>query len=489
MSSGLSVLIVDDSSLSREALRHVVELERGLRVVGEASSGEEAVSLARRLKPALVTMDLNMPGMGGLKAIEVLMAERPTAVVVISERTSTKAFDVNYEALSRGALELVPKSAVFGPTADHAQQFAGRLLALAQEGARRRPSASQVPPTIAPSVEPLRILGIGASTGGPKAVAKLLSELPRPFPLPIALVQHMAEDFFDSYLRFLGDASGLPVRAAVNGQRLEQGTVTAAPPRQELMVRDDFLARLLPAPAGALISPSVDSLFYSLASHFGPRACGVLLTGMGDDGAQGLLRMRRLGSRTLVQDQATSAVFGMPKAAIEVGAAEVVLPLDSMPHALRSLLQTPAPRSKPVPLAVAPPGPTPRAYAKPQVVLVDEDPATASLTKSTLESEGYEVRVIDNPMVLVRTLRKAPADVVLLDPSLTAMSGEKVLEALRKHAQLDVPVFLLGLGDIEALRAKARLWGCEGALRKGALELVKEINGFIRLMRNRQLKS
>jgi two-component system chemotaxis response regulator CheB len=321
------VLVVDDSTLSREALRQALEVDPQLRVVAEAATGELALSLVHGVRPDLVTMDLNMPGMGGLKAIEAIMRERPTPIVVISERSAVPGIDLNYEALSRGALELVPKSAVFGVNPDHVRQFAERLRLLAAsrmiEDARRGAT-----PPIPLSKEAPALIGIGASTGGPRALAKLLGELPSGFPLPIAVVQHMAEDFFDSFVRFLSDASRKPVELAQSGTVMKPGQVYVAPPRQELFVRPGLVMKLGPSPRDALIAPSVDSLFFSMATALQGRGVGLLLTGMGDDGAQGLLRMRRMGARTVAQDRASSAVFGMPRAAQELGAAELVLALE-----------------------------------------------------------------------------------------------------------------------------------------------------------------
>lgn len=480
------VLVVDDSELSRDALRGVIQLEPQLKVVAEARTGEEAVDWVRRLKPHLVTMDLNMPGMGGLKAIEAIMRERPTPIVVISERTSTAGFDVNYEAISRGALELVPKSQVFGTGPDGAAEFAQRLMALAAAGLEAdERHAAPVPAALPPLTEPLALVGIGASTGGPKAVAKLLGELPHPFPLPIALVQHMAEDFFDSYVRYLRDASGHAVEEARNGVRLEAGRVYVAPSRQEMFVREDLTVRLAAPPANALISPSVDSLFFSMASAVKARGLGVILTGMGDDGAQGLLRMRRTGARTVAQDRASSAVFGMPKAAIEVGAVELTLGLERIAAVVTHYARG-GPGKAPAPSLAAirevkddRPIREERKDERKRILVVDEHGAADQVTRKTLESAGYEVELVDNPMLVAKALRKRPADLVLLDPELTAMSGAALIETLRKHTQLNVPVFLLSSLDAAALRAKVKQCAAQGAVRRGATELLREVNAFL----------
>lgn len=509
------VLIVDDSTLSREVLRRTLELDSRLQVCGEATSGEEAVKQIRTLKPDLITMDLNMPGMGGLKAIEVLMKERPTPIVVISERSSTSGVDLNYEALSRGALELVPKSAVFGAGDDELRRFVERLRLLAEAGVeepeKQQPAPSAPAPTIPVSTEKPILLGIGASTGGPRALAKLLSSLPRDFPLPIAVVQHMAEDFFDSFVHFLKDASGHPVEQANAMTRLEVGRVYVAPPRQELFVRENLTVKLLPPPPNSLISPSVDSLFFSMATALKGRGLGVLLTGMGDDGAQGLLRMRRMGSRTVVQDKTSCAVFGMPKAAIELGAAEHVLDLSAMgafivqaakggsfPATPMASSPSPPPQGahiqtgytpalgntvKPPAASPARPssisGPIPVERLK-KCVLVVDDQGHLDSARATLERAGYEVITLDNPLVLARTLRKNYVDVVLLEPELKTMKGALVAQTMRQHGAT-MPILLWSSLEETTLLTRVRECQAAGYVRKGNPgELVRSVNKAVK---------
>lgn len=470
----LRVLIVDDSALSRQALGQVLALDPGLQVAGEAKTGEEAIALVRAMRPDLVTMDLNMPGMGGLKAIEAIMHERRLPIVVISERSSTAGVDLNYEALSRGALELVPKSAVFGAEPDDARRFAERMRLLAESHAARdsRPPVAAKPPESAPAHEPPAVLGLGASTGGPKSLAKVLGELPKDYPLPIAVVQHMAEDFFDSFVRFLGDASGRRVIEAEAGLLMEPGVVYVAPPRQELFVQSSLLIRLTPAPPSARITPSVDSLFFSLASSFKGRGLGVLLTGMGDDGAEGLLRMRRVGARTVVQDRASCAVFGMPKAAIEVGAAEVVLSLDEIPKYLAEVTRPGrAPARGPLP-SLAP--------ERRRVLVVDDDGVALEATRKALETAGFEVHAVDNPLMVAGVLRRTPMDLVVLEPELKTMKGALVLSTLRTHGLGTVPVFLYSKLAHGELRAQAAEVHAAGAVRKGeTATLLREVTSYL----------
>lgn len=464
------ILIVDDSRLSREALRRALELDGQLQVVGEACTGEEALTLAVTLKPDLITMDLNMPGMGGLKAIEALMRERRTPLVVISERSSTSGVDLNYEAISRGALELVPKSAVFGAGPNDAKRFAERLRRLAEAGhdRDRGPSIPVPPPPPMPQGqvhEAPVLLGIGASTGGPRAVAKLLADLPKDFTLPIALVQHMAEDFYDSFVRFLADMSGRSVLEATQGMKFEPGQVLVAPPRHELFVSESLNVRLVSSPRDALISPSVDSLFFSMAKTLKARSIGLLMTGMGEDGAQGLLRMRRVGAHTVVQSRETCAVFGMPRAAIELGAAEIALPLEGLAPWLSALT-----RGGPRPKVIEP--------RKNRVLIVDEDAETLKATRAALEKGGLEIHTLNNPLLVAQTIRKLDIDLVLLETELSTMRGAVVLQSLRNHGLARVPVILHSRLDPISLKARAKEVGALGFIRKGSPSLLREVDAF-----------
>ncbi len=476
------VLVVDDSTLTREALRRAIELDPGLQVVAEAKTGEEALAQARLVQPDLITMDLNMPGMGGLKAIEAIMRERPTAVVVISERSSSPGVDLNYEALSRGALELVPKSSVFGVGTEDVRRFSERLRLLAASRLEVEVRPIAPPPAIPISNEPPLLLGLGASTGGPRALAKVLSDLPHDFPLPIAVVQHMAEDFFDSFVRFLSDASKRTVELAQTGVTMRPGKVYVAPPRKEMFVKESMTMRLLPPPTEALISPSVDSLFFSMANALKGRSIGVLLTGMGDDGAQGLLRMRRMGARTVAQDRLSSAVFGMPRAAQELGAADTVLALDDMAAWLVEAVRNPGANKARVSVPTAPappPPPVPEPAPRKRLLIVDDDTHALASAKRVLELAGYEVLTLDNALMLASTLRRNAVDLVLFETELSTMRGSAVLGALREHSLSHVPVFVHSRLKGAALKARAAECSAAGYLEKGSSTLARDIGAFL----------
>lgn len=453
-----SVLVVDDSDFTREALRRALETDPSLKVIGEAKTGEEAVALARKLKPNLITMDLTMPGMGGLRAIEMIMAERPVPVVVISERSSTPDRDLNFEAMNRGAVELVPKGEVFGGQDMLIANFATKMRQLAEAGQARPVSTVPRPaPAPKPSRELPVLVGLGASTGGPRALALVLGGLPADFQVPIAVVQHMATDFFDSFVTFLASRSRLKVRSAESGMKAVRGYVYLAPPNFDLKVERDLVFNLTPSAQASAHCPSVDVLFETMARSLQARSVGVLMTGMGADGAAGLLAMRNAGARTIVQDAASCAVAGMPLAALAMAAADEVVELKQIAPELIDGLR-PATR----------PAPPPR--TKKRILVVDDSPIVLEATRQKLQGAGYEVFTLDNPLMVANTLRKIPVDLVLLDVNMPVVRGTQVVTALRAHGLDATPVILFSDLDEKELTARAKECGATGWLQKSGDE-------------------
>ena len=329
------VLVADDSPLFREVLGRLVGDEPGFEVVGSARDGEEAARLVRALRPDVVTMDLQMPEADGFSGIARIMAETPTPILVL---TSQPARAVSFRALSLGALDLLEKPPPEADLEAYAQTLRSRLRLLA--GVRvirhplgvRRADGGRPRRAVRPSV-----VAIGASLGGPRALLAVLRALPADFPAPIAVVQHIADGFTEGLAAWLDQECALGVAVARDGETLEPGQVRVAPAGAHLLV-GPARARLSDAPPVEGFRPSVTELFRSAAEAHGPRACGVLLTGMGRDGADGLAALRGAGGHAIVQDEATSAIFGMPRAAIEAGAADRVLPLEDIPRALAELV-------------------------------------------------------------------------------------------------------------------------------------------------------
>ncbi len=344
----IRVLVVDDSITVRKAI--VERLSAGgIAVVGEAADGVEAVATTRRLRPDVVLMDIIMPRMDGLAATREIMTTTPTPVVVLSAYVSQKEACQTYDALAAGALEACVKPTGDGLENEHA--WADILCTVRAAAdvrvAKLRPAIKQEPAPgksegflskTTEAAKEYRIVVIGASTGGPVAIRDLLHALPADFPIPIAIALHCSTQLSTSVAGWLDVNCDLNVRDAVDNEPISRmpGTVLVAPPGHNLELRHG--RTILHNVVGHHdCTPSVDVLFSSAAQTYGKATLGVLLTGMGRDGAQGLLEIRQGGGTTIAQDEASCAVFGMPAAAVEIGAVEQVVPLTNIPATLVAL--------------------------------------------------------------------------------------------------------------------------------------------------------
>ena len=334
------VLIVEDSATMRGHLREALAPDPQLEVVGEAVDGLRAVEMTARLRPDVITMDMMLPGISGLDATEQIMAECPTPILVVSSADRQELFST-YNALAAGAVDVLEKPRGDDSDADWSQRLRATLRMVARIRVITHPRArldgrldrrNWVDPPAAPPVpftEPLSVVAVGASTGGPAALTELLRELPPNFRVPVLCVQHIAasEQFAVAFSDWLAGQTGRNVRYAQDGTPVSRaaGQVLMAPPDRHLYVRDHML-RLSDGPPRHSCRPSVDVLFESVATEFGGTAAGCLLTGMGRDGASGLLQMRSRGAITFAQDEASCTVYGMPREATLLGAAAYVLP-------------------------------------------------------------------------------------------------------------------------------------------------------------------
>lgn len=337
----INILLADDSGLARQILTDILHASSDIRVIGCACNGRDAVERTLTLKPDLVVMDLLMPVLDGIGAIEEIMACTPTPVLVLSAAVEATEVDRAFNAIKRGALDVMEKPTVDSPEA--LEEFAGRFLDKVRllsgirviRHPRWKPRRDAVE-GIVPSLLPPNILAIGASTGGPKAVMYLMKSLPADFRATVFIVQHIAEGFAAGFAAWLDRECAIPVRLAVDGARYLPGEALVAPNGCHLTVCDGKVRLTAEAPVNCC-RPSIDVFFTSLAQESCAQVVSLLLTGMGKDGAQGLLRVKERGGRTLVQDEVSCAVFGMPKAAIQLEAVNEVLPLESMPAAIRKL--------------------------------------------------------------------------------------------------------------------------------------------------------
>jgi two-component system chemotaxis response regulator CheB len=332
-------LIVEDSATMRHHLREALSADPQLEIVAEAADGERAVQLAGRLRPDVITMDMMLPGISGLAATEQIMAEHPTPILVVSSADREELFST-YNALAAGAVDVMEKPRGDDSDADWAMRLrtsvrmVARIRVITHPRARLdRRVATPPPPAPVPVPQPSggrpAVVTVGASTGGPAALTDFLRGLPPSFPTPVLVVQHIAasEQFAVAFSDWLGGQTGRDVRYAVDGTPVTRcaGQILLAPPDRHLLVRDGLL-RLSDGPQRHSCRPSVDVLFESVAEEFGPSAAGCLLTGMGRDGAAGLLQMRHRGAVTFAQDEGSCTVYGMPREAALLGAAVHVLP-------------------------------------------------------------------------------------------------------------------------------------------------------------------
>jgi two-component system chemotaxis response regulator CheB len=344
------VLVVEDSVTVRQHLCAALAADPEIELVAEARDGKEAIHLCQTLRPDVVTMDMMLPVMTGLSATEYIMAHCPTPILIVSSSTNRAEVFKTYEALAAGAVDVLEKPTGNEPDGEWERRFLhtvklvsrvrtvthlrARLGALGQS----RQASKASPPAHSPAARRYQMVAIGASTGGPGAVLEILRALPREFNLPLLLVLHINEPFAAAFAEWLDGQTGFRVSYAKDGQLVSAtcGRLTMAPPDSHLVVRGGRL-RLTNDPERHSCRPAVDVLFESLAAECGDSTAACLLTGMGRDGAVGLLRIRQAGGLTIAQDEVSSVVYGMPREAVLLGAAERVLPLADIGPSIAAL--------------------------------------------------------------------------------------------------------------------------------------------------------
>jgi two-component system chemotaxis response regulator CheB len=342
----IRLLIAEDSLTVRKHLVEVASADPEIEVVGEARNGQEAVEMCQRLRPDVVTLDIVMPGMTGLEATEEIMAYCPTPILVVSASFNRGELYKTYEALAAGAVDVLDKPRGDATDERWARTFLSTLKLVsrikvithprAKLAGRRRPLVPAAPDPAAGAYD---LVVIGASTGGPAAVLEVLRALPPDFPLPVLFVLHIGEPFGTALTEWMGSQLGRRVAQARDGDLLPargEACVLMAPADRHLVIQQGRLV-LTDGPERHSCRPSVDVLFESVARELGPRAVACLLTGMGRDGAAGMVAIKDAGGLTIAQDEATSVVWGMPREAVLLGGATRVLPLDAIGPALAAL--------------------------------------------------------------------------------------------------------------------------------------------------------
>lgn len=346
----IKILVVEDSPVVREFLIHILSADPDMRVVGTARDGEEALEAVRRHRPDVITMDIHMPKMDGLEATRRIMETDPTPIVIVSGSSDPREVATTFDAMEAGALAVLCRPAGIGHPLHEAT--AGELLqtvrlmsevkvvrrwSQARRGAMTPGKLTPLPPlkmALTGESAQARIVAIGASTGGPPALQTILAALPKDFPLPVLIVQHIAVGFVRGFIEWLAQSATLPVHLASHGELVLPGHVYVAPDECQMkVVRGGKIALTTDQPENGL-RPSVSYLFRSVAEVYGGDAVAVLLTGMGRDGAEELRLLKDKGAVTFAQDKDSSIVHGMPGEAIKLGAATFVLP----PHKIAEML-------------------------------------------------------------------------------------------------------------------------------------------------------
>ena len=350
----ISVLIVEDSAVVRELLAHVLASDPEIRIAGFAKDGAEAIARLEELKPDVVTMDIHMPGLDGYRTTRRIMETRPVPIVIVSSDCDPDDVTKVFRALEAGAVAVAAKPP--GPGAPRYEECARKLIEtvramsevrVVKRWTRDRWPAAQVAASPAPrEIFPaaraqIRLVAIGASTGGPLVLQTILAALPKPFPVPILIVQHISTGFVQGLADWLAQSTGLPVRLSRDGERTLPGHAYLAPDSVHMRIEKNGCISCAEGAPESGLCPAVSCLFRSVASAYGEQAVGILLSGMGRDGAEDLKLMRARGAVTIAQDKESSVVNGMPGAAVEIGAAMHVLPPEGIAALLAALVCAP----------------------------------------------------------------------------------------------------------------------------------------------------
>lgn len=341
----IRVFIVDDSPVACELIAHILKEDPNLEVVGFAENGEKALKWLEKNSCDVVTMDIQMPFINGFEVTRRIMETKPIPIVIITSTYTQGNTDMAFKAIEVGALAILEKPHGFGHEA-YIRQSADIINTIKVVAGikliKKRPylfipPEKETPPIKVENIQAeVQAIAIGASLGGPPAIVEILSQLPSNLPVPVFIVQHIAIGFTEGFVKWLQEHSHLPIKLGSDGEKALPGHVYVAPDSHHMEVKKDNTIVLIKSPINGP-QPSVGRLFNSMALTYGASGVGVILTGMGRDGARELLVMKQHGAYTIAQDEASCIMFGMPREAIAIGAARNVLPLSKIPEALIEL--------------------------------------------------------------------------------------------------------------------------------------------------------
>jgi two-component system chemotaxis response regulator CheB len=344
----IRVLIVEDSPVEQELLTHILNADPQITVVGVAADGEMALAAVERLKPDVITMDIHMPRLNGFDTTRRIMESTPVPIIIVTSDYNTTDSGKSFDAMEAGALAIIRKPAGLGHP-DYGADAASlvRIVKMMSEikvvkrwprpGREVKvPSAPPAQPGVVP--QKINVVAVGASTGGPAVLQKIFTVLPKDFSVPVLVVQHMATGFMASFVRWLTTTTGFPAHIAIQGEYIAPGHAYFAPDGYHMLVGKDQRIFLSGEEPENSLRPAVSRLFRSVAETFGSHAVGVLLTGMGRDGAADLKLLRNKGAVTVVQDRETSIVFGMPGEAVKIDAADYILAPEDIARLLTGLV-------------------------------------------------------------------------------------------------------------------------------------------------------
>ncbi len=332
----IRVLVVDDSSFMRKLLRDILEAHPDIKIVGMAANGKEAVQMNEELDPDVITMDVEMPVMNGIEAVQKIMSSKPKPIIMLSAHTRENA-RITIESLEKGAIDFVPKPG---------GEVSADLIKISEEIVEKIKTAYFANiPALKEMLKPQKVLRkmptsgnktvvIASSTGGPKAISYIIPKLPEDLNASILVVQHMPEGFTSAFAERLRSISKIKVKEAGDGEKIEPGNVYIAPSGFHTIVSEEERIVLTKDKPIHGVRPAADKTMVSAANVFLNNTIGVVLTGMGKDGAVGVKRIKAVGGKNIAQDETTSVIYGMPKAAFETGCVDEVLPLEEIPSGL-----------------------------------------------------------------------------------------------------------------------------------------------------------